>query len=123
MKDVSENGVEVWGALQHTFTPVAAYSFLTFNLLCAPCFAAIGAIRREMGDLKWTLGAIGYQCGLAYMVSFVIYQLGHVLFEKGTLTLGTFLAMGVVLAGFYFLIRKPKPGKESVQAITSLERG
>ena len=123
VKDVSENGVEVWGALQHTFTPVAAYSFLTFNLLCAPCFAAIGAIRREMGDLKWTLGAIGYQCGLAYMVSFVIYQLGHVLVEKGTLTLGTFLAMGVVLAGFYFLIRKPKPGKESVQAITSLERG
>ena len=123
VKDVSENGVEVWGALQHTFTPVAAYSFLTFNLLCAPCFAAIGAIRREMGDLKWTLGAIGYQCGLAYMVSFVIYQLGHVLAEKGTLTLGTFLAMGVVLAGFYFLIRKPKPGKESVQAITSLERG
>ena len=92
-------------------------------ILCAPCFAAIGAIRREMGDLKWTLGAIGYQCGLAYMVSFVIYQLGHVLVEKGTLTLGTFLAMGVVLAGFYFLIRKPKPGKESVQAITSLERG
>ena len=90
VKDVSENGVEVWGALQHTFTPVAAYSFLTFNLLCAPCFAAIGAIRREMGDLKWTLGAIGYQCGLAYMVSFVIYQLGHVLVEKGTLTLGTF---------------------------------
>ena len=82
VKDVSENGVEVWGALQHTFTPVAAYSFLTFNLLCAPCFAAIGAIRREMGDLKWTLGAIGYQCGLAYMVSFVIYQLGHVLVEK-----------------------------------------
>ncbi|WP_048950862.1 ferrous iron transport protein B [Enterococcus faecalis] len=123
VKDVSENGVEVWGALQHTFTPVAAYSFLTFNLLCAPCFAAIGAIRREMGDLKWTLGAIGYQCGLAYMVSFVIYQLGHVLVEKGTLTLGTFLAMGVVLAGFYFLIRKTKPGKESVQAITSLERG
>ena len=120
VKDVSENGVEVWGALQHTFTPVAAYSFLTFNLLCAPCFAAIGAIRREMGDLKWTLGAIGYQCGLAYMVSFVIYQLGHVLVEKGTLTLGTF-SDGCCFSWILFLIRKPKPGKESVQAITSLE--
>ncbi len=61
-----------------------------------------------MGDLKWTLGAIGYQCGLAYMVSFVIYQLGHVLVEKGTLTLGTFLAMGVVFSWILFPYKKTK---------------
>ena len=68
---------------------------------------SIGAIRREMGDLKWTLGAIGYQCGLAYMVSFVIYQLGHVLVEKGTLTLGTF-SDGCCFSWILFPYKKTK---------------
>jgi ferrous iron transport protein B len=124
LSEVSENGVEVWSALQGAFTPVAAYSFLVFNLLCAPCFAAIGAIRREMGDWKWTGRAIGYQCGLAYCVSFVIYQFGHVFFENGQPGILTFVAVLLVGAMIYFLIRKPKEkSPEPVIAMTSLERG
>ncbi|MFD2728261.1 ferrous iron transport protein B [Enterococcus camelliae] len=105
---VSDNGKEVWSLLHADFTPVAAYSFLVFNLLCAPCFAAIGAIRREMGTVKWTLTAIGYQCGLAYLVSFVTYQLGHVLFEGGSLGFQTFLSLIVLAYLIYQIVRKPK---------------
>lgn len=108
LEEVSENGSEVWGALQAAYTPVAAYSFLVFNLLCAPCFAAIGAIRREMGDIKWTLGAVAYQCSLAYVVSFIIYQFGHVLFEGGAIGLGTVLAGVLLVAAMIALGRKPK---------------
>lgn len=105
---VSDNGKEVWSLLHADFTPVAAYSFLVFNLLCAPCFAAIGAIRREMGTLKWTMTAIGYQCGLAYMVSFMTYQFGHVLFEGGTIGLETVLSTLVLAFLVYQIVRKPK---------------
>lgn len=105
---VSDNGKEVWSMLHADFTPVAAYSFLVFNLLCAPCFAAIGAIRREMGTLKWTMTAIGYQCGLAYMVSFMTYQFGHVLFEGGTIGLETALSTLVLAFLVYQIVRKPK---------------
>jgi len=105
---VSDNGKEVWSLLHTDFTPVAAYSFLVFNLLCAPCFAAIGAIRREMGTLKWTMTAIGYQCGLAYLVSFMTYQFGHVLFEGGTIGLETALSVLVLAFLVYQIVRKPK---------------
>ncbi|MGM8140379.1 ferrous iron transport protein B [Enterococcus italicus] len=105
---VSDNGKEVWSLLHADFTPVAAYSFLVFNLLCAPCFAAIGAIRREMGTLKWTMTAIGYQCGLAYLVSFMTYQFGHVLFDGGTIGLETALSTLVLAFLVYQIIRKPK---------------
>ena len=105
---VSDNGKEVWSLLHADFTPVAAYSFLVFNLLCAPCFAAIGAIRREMGTLKWTMTAIGYQCGLAYLVSFMTYQFGHVLFERGTIGLETALSTLVLAFLVYQIVRKPK---------------
>ena len=77
--EVTEDGAEIWTNLQGTFTQVSAYSFLTFNLLCAPCFAAIGAIKREMGNWKWTLIAVGYQTGLAYIVSLLINVLGNTL--------------------------------------------
>ncbi len=79
MGEVAEDGVEIWANLQGSFTQVSAYSFLAFNLLCAPCFAAIGAIKREMGNWKWTLIAVGYQTGLAYMVSLLIYTVGNTL--------------------------------------------
>ncbi|MHC5217975.1 ferrous iron transport protein B [Enterococcus sp. LJL128] len=124
VEEVSENGQEYWQALQSAFTPVAAYSFLTFNLLCAPCFAAIGAIRRELPDLKWLAGAIGYQCGLAYVVSFIIYQVGHVIFENGTLGFGTSLAIILIFTGIYLLIRKPKNlGKTPVGVLPITEKG
>ncbi|WP_288226419.1 ferrous iron transport protein B [uncultured Enterococcus sp.] len=105
--EVAENGVEIWKSLQGAYTPVAGYSFLVFNLLCAPCFAAIGAIHREMGDIKWTWRAIGYQCGLAYAVSFIVYQFGHVIFENGEIGIGLTLAAIVLLGMIYFVVRKP----------------
>lgn len=106
LDEVAENGAEIWGALSVALTPVAAYSFLTFNLLCAPCFAAIGAIHREMGDIKWTMRAVGYQCGLAYGVSLVIYQFGHIIFENGTVGIGTFAAAAVLAFMIWAVLRK-----------------
>ena len=74
--EVSENGDEIWAQIPAYFTPLAAYSFMIFNLLCAPCFAAMGAIKREMNNGKWTAAAIGYMCLLAYCTSLVVYQIG-----------------------------------------------
>lgn len=116
--EVSENGQEIWQVLRGTYTPVAAYSLLAFNLLCAPCFAAIGAIHREMGSKKWTWIAIGYQCGLAYLVSFIIYQIGHVIFEGGNLSIMTYLAGLVLIALVYGIIKKPMVRKESVVSLS-----
>ncbi|MBL1224719.1 ferrous iron transport protein B [Enterococcus sp. BWR-S5] len=123
LEEVSENGHEYWSALQTAFTPVAAYSFLAFNLLCAPCFAAIGAIRRELPDMKWLAGAIGYQCGLAYVVSFIVYQIGHVVFEQGTFGFGTALAIALVAGIIYMLVRKPKGIDQELPVLTAIERG
>lgn len=123
LSEVSENGTEIWGQMQMNFTPAAAYSFLAFNLLCAPCFAAIGAIHREMASLKWTWLAIGYQCGLAYGVSFLLYQFGHVFFEGGAWTMGTFLAVIVAGGMLFAILRKPKEQKlPFVQIVKGSER-
>ena len=86
---------------------MSAYSFLVFNLLCAPCFAAIGAIHREMGEAKWTWIAIGFQTGLAYATSLIIYQLGLVLIDRQTPTAWTFIAFVLLLAAIYSLLKKP----------------
>ena len=123
LDEVSENGAEIWGPLQAAFTPVAAYSFLVFNLLCAPCFAAIGAIHREMGNAKWTWVAVGYQCGLAYAVSFVMYQFGHVLFEGGTINVATIIALAVLAYGAYVLLRKSSVPKDDVISMHQLKEG
>lgn len=111
MQEVSETGKEYWPLLSASLTPVAGYSFLLFNLLCAPCFAAIGAIRREMNDWRWTVLAISYQCLLAYIVSFVVYQFGHFLFESGTFGVGQFIASILVIVIVFLLIRKPRKEK------------
>lgn len=105
---VSETGTEIWQVLRGDYTPVAAYSFLIFNLLCAPCFAAIGAIHREMGDSKWTWLAISYQCGLAYCASLIVYQFGHIFFEGGHLTVGTLAALIVLGLLLFALIKRPQ---------------
>ncbi len=84
---------------------LAAYSFLIFNLLCAPCFAAMGAIRREMNSAKWTWGAIGYMCGFAYCVSLIVYQLGR-LFSGGGFTVWTAIALLVLAGLLYLLLRR-----------------
>ncbi|MDR0921805.1 MAG: ferrous iron transport protein B [Lactobacillales bacterium] len=122
LDEVSENGSEVWGSLQATFTAVSAYSFLVFNLLCAPCFAAIGAIHREMNDIKWTVMAISYQCGLAYLVSFVIYQFGSVLVEGRHLNIGTGLAAFVVLFILYAIFKKPVKKEKEVLSLATFEK-
>lgn len=105
---VSENGHEVWASLQQAYTPIAAYSFLAFNLLCAPCFASIGAIRREMASAKWTWIAISYQCGLAYLVSMVIYQVGHLIFEGGSFGIGTIFAGLAAAFIIWGIVKKPQ---------------
>ena len=103
----AENGDEMWSVFAQNFTAISAYSFLVFNLLCAPCFAAIGAIHREMGSAKWTWIAIGYQCIFAYIVSLIIYQLGT-WFATGVFGLGTIVAIILVAALVYLLVR-PNP--------------
>ena len=103
--EVAEDGTEIWGTLAGSMTALAAYSFLVFNLLCAPCFAAMGAIRREMNNAKWFWFAIGYQTGLAYVVSLCVYQLG-ILFTAGALGIGTVVAV-LLLAGFLYLLVRP----------------
>lgn len=107
--EVAEDGQEIWGTLAGSFTAVSAYSFLVFNLLCAPCFAAMGAIKREMNNAKWTWFAIGYQTVLAYGVSLCIYQLGS-WFETGSFGIGTAAAIILVALFIYLLIR---PYRES----------
>lgn len=107
--EVAEDGSEIWGTLAASMTTIAAYSFLVFNLLCAPCFAAIGAIKREMNSPKWTWFAIGYQCVFAYAVSLCIYQFGS-LFTGGGVGIGTIAAVLVVIGFLYLLFR---PYKES----------
>lgn len=109
LDEVAENGWQVWAMMRESFTAVSAYSFLVFNLLCAPCFAAIGAIKREMNNAKWTWFAIGYQCGFAYVVSLCIYQIGT-LITTGAFGVFTAIAFLLVIGMIYLLVR---PYRES----------
>lgn len=104
-EEVAENGWQVWQNVRAAFTPLAAYSFLIFNLLCAPCFAAIGAIRREMNSAKWTWFAIGYQCGFAYAFALVVYQLGMLFTGNGNI-IGAIAAFALVAIFLYMLFRR-----------------
>lgn len=105
--EVAEDGAEIWGTLAASFTTLSAYSFLAFNLLCAPCFAAIGAIKREMNNRKWTVFAISYQCIFAYVVALIIYQLGNLLMY-GIFGFGTIVAIVCVGVMIYLLVRPAK---------------
>ena len=115
--EVAEDGAEIWGSLASVMTPIASYGFLVFNLLCAPCFAAMGAIKREMNNAKWFWFAIGYQCVLAYIVSMCIYQIGT-LITTGAFGIGTIVAILFVIGMLYFLFR---PYKESRTLNTSVK--
>ena len=108
--EVAEDGTEIWGQLAGSLTAVAAYSFLVFNLLCAPCFAAMGAIKREMNNAKWFWFAIGYQTLLAYVVSLCIYQIG-ILITAGTFGVGTVVAFILIIGFLYLLFRPYKESK------------
>jgi ferrous iron transport protein B len=109
--EVAEDGAQIWPALARDFTPLTAYSFMIFNLLCAPCFAAIGAIRQEMNSAKWTWLTVGYMTGFAYVGSLIVYQLGMFL-GTGSFGFGTLVAFALLVATGYFLFRKnPYQGK------------
>ena len=116
--EVAEDGAEIWQVLSQTITPVAAYGFLVFNLLCAPCFAAMGAIKREMNNAKWFWFAIGYQTVLAYVIALCIYQIGT-LITTGAFGIGTVVAFLFVLGFLYLLFR---PYKESKTLNVSIDK-
>ena len=108
--EVGEAGEEIWGNLSANMTAIAAYSYLVFNLLCAPCFAAMGAIKREMNNAKWFWFAIGYQCGLAYLVALCIFQIGGLFTGAATFGFWTIVAIVIIIGFIYMLVR---PYKES----------
>ena len=110
--EVAENGEEIWANLQADYTALSAYSFLVFNLLCAPCFAAIGAIKREMNNARWTWFAIAYECGFAYAAALIIYQIGGLFSGEVGFNVFTVLAIAVLAYAVYMLFR---PYKESVK--------
>lgn len=118
--NATETTHSLWASLQGDYTALSAYSFLTFNLLCAPCFASIGAIKREMGNLKWTLIAISYQTGLAYFVSLMIYQLGLVFIYGKPITVWTLIAGLIFFVMIYFIVRKPRKPKEKIFTLDNL---
>ena len=104
--ELSENGDEIWAAVAQDYTALSAYAFMIFNLLCAPCFAAMGAIKREMNNGKWTAFAIGYMCVLAYCAALMVYQLGGLI--TGEVHFGLFTVVAVVvLAAFIYLLVRP----------------
>jgi len=113
--EVSEAGEEIWANLQADFTAVSAYSFLAFNLLCAPCFAAIGAIKREMNSAKWTWFAIGYECAFAYVVALFVYQIGGLFMGQVSFNFFTIVAFALLAGMIWLLVR---PYKEAVKLKT-----
>ena len=108
--EVAENGDEIWGELALSFTALSGFSYLVFNLLCAPCFAAIGAIKREMNSAKWTWFAIGYQCVFAYVIALIIYQFGMLFMGQGNV-IGTAVAV-ILTALILYLLFRPDPNKK-----------
>ena len=106
--ELSESGNEIWAAIAADFGPIRAYSFMIFNLLCAPCFAAIGAIKREMGSAKWTWATIGYMCAFAYAVSMIVFQLGGLVTGEATFSIFTVMAVAALVVLVYLVVRKNK---------------
>ena len=106
--ELSENGDEIWGEVANDYTAISAFSFMIFNLLCAPCFAAMGAIKREMNNGKWTAIAIGYMCLLAYCASLVVYQIGGLITGEVGFNIFTIVAAAIIVFTIYMLVRPNK---------------
>ena len=106
--ELSENGDEIWALVAQDYTAISAYSFMIFNLLCAPCFAAMGAIKREMNNAKWTAFAIGYMCVFAYVVSLIVYQIGGLITGEVSFGIGTVVAVVLIVGIVYLLFRRNK---------------
>ena len=118
--ELSEAGDEIWPLVAADFGAVTAYSFMIFQLLCAPCFAAMGAIKREMNNTKWTLASIGYMCGFAYVISLIVYQLGGLVTGEASFGLWTVVAIALLAGLIYMLCRKGYQGDESTHHLTSV---
>ena len=118
--ELSEAGDEIWSLVAADYTAVSAYSFMIFNLLCAPCFAAMGAIKREMNNVKWTLGAIGYMCLWAYVLALIVYQIGGLVTGELTFGIGTVVAAALVAAIIYLLFRKGYQPDKDTRHLTSV---
>ena len=118
--DLLEDSADIWAMIGADFGPMSAYSFMIFNLLCAPCFAAMGAIKREMNNAKWTLAAIGYMCGFAYVCALIVFQLGGLFTGEASFGIGTIVGV-VLLAGIiYLLFRKGYKPENDTQHLTSV---
>ena len=118
--EISENGEEIWTLVGADFGALTAYSFMIFNLLCAPCFAAMGAIKREMNNARWTAFAIGYMCVFAYVAALIVYQIGGLITGAASFSLWTAVAL-VLLAGIlYLLFRKGYQSEENARRLTSV---
>ena len=118
-EELGENGEGIWSRVAADFTPLAALAFMIFNLLCAPCFAAMGAIKREMNNAKWTWAAIGYMCLWAYVLALIVYQLGS-LFTGGSFGLGTIVAVALLAGIIYLLFRRGYEPGEKMVTLTSV---
>ena len=118
--DLMEDASGLYPAIAAAFTGLSAYSFMIFNLLCAPCFAAMGAIKREMNNWKWTLGAIGYMCGFAYIISMIVYQIGGLITGEVSFGVWSVVAIAALAGLLYLLFRKGYQPDESTRHLTSV---
>lgn len=118
--DLMENSSPIWAMVAADFNPLTTYSFMIFNLLCAPCFAAMGAIKREMNNPKWTAGAIAYMCGFAYVISMIVYQIGGLITGIAPFTIWTVVAAALLLLLVYLLFRKAEEPDRQVHSLTSV---
>ena len=118
--ELSEAGDEIWTLVAQDFGPVTAYSFMIFNLLCAPCFAAMGAIKREMNNGKWTLAAIGYMCGFAYVIALIVYQLFGLITGEAVFGVWTIVAIALLAGLIYLLFRKGYKGDATTESLSSV---
>ena len=119
--ELSEAGDEIWPLVAQDFGAITAYSFMIFNLLCAPCFAAMGAIKREMNNGKWTAAAIGYMCGFAYVISLIVFQIGGLFTGEATFGVWTVVAIALLATLIYLLVRKGYQPDENTKSLSSVE--
>lgn len=119
-EELGDNGEGIWDRVSDDYTPISGFAFMVFNLLCAPCFAAIGAIKREMNNWKWTLAAVGYMCLWAYVLALIVYNLGGLFMGNG-FSFGVIVALALIAGIIYLLVRKGYQPDEMTYTLTSVE--
>ncbi|MBR1477621.1 MAG: ferrous iron transport protein B [Lachnospiraceae bacterium] len=119
-EELGDEGEGIWERVAADYTPIAAFAFMVFNLLCAPCFAAIGAIKREMNNRKWTWAAIGYMTLWAYVLAFIVYNVGGLIVGEVAFGVGSIIGIALVIGIIYLLVRKGYKPDESVKSLTAV---